>query len=159
MPLLEAYTRKGIEHMDSARVHEKHLLHPAVHVIVKKKNALEFYIRKRPSTKAVYPSLWTSSVGAHVLAGQDVDNAAQENLKKFLGLETALTFLGKKHVEDAVENEDVSFYVCEIDGMPQLNPEEGEQGKFMHIDQILKLKERSKVTPHLITGLYMLGYL
>lgn len=155
MPLLTVITETGSKQVESAIVHKQHLLHRAVHILVKRKGTKEFYIRRRPATKQMYPRYWTSSVGTHVLADQEVKDTAIENLKKFLELQEPLEHLGHQHVEDEVENEEVDFFLCETDAVPRLNIEQGEEARFMTLDDVVALQQNETTTPHLAAAIEM----
>lgn len=154
MPQLEIITPAGsiIEKQDADRIHEQHLLHRSVHIFLIDKNG-KIFLRQRPSSKKLYPGLWTSAVGAHILSGQTPDEAAKANLISYLGLEVELTFLGEKHVEDISENELASFYLAISDLVPSINPEQSMEQRFMNADEVSRLVAEKKVTPYIAIAL------
>lgn len=132
--------------------HAKGLLHRSIHVLVIDDTG-KIFIRRRPTNKPIYPDLWTSSVGTHVLKGMIPDTVAQMALKDFLGLERPLQRLGEQRVHDHFENEVITIYSCRANSIATLNPNESSEGAFMTIEQIQQLGENDKTTPHLLSAL------
>ncbi len=131
--------------------HKELLLHRSIHILVVNDGA-EIYVRLRPQTKAIYPNLWTSSVGAHVLSGSSPDETAKKELKNFLGLEVPLQKIGEQKVADTFENELITIYTCRSNSVA-LNKLEGDAGEFMNTEKINQLANEGKTTPHLLTSL------
>ncbi len=140
----------GVSGLDEA--HAKGLLHRSVHVLVVN-DAGEIFIRRRPSNKPIYPDLWTSSVGTHVLHGMSPDRVAQSALKDFLGIDARVQLVGEALVQDEFENEVISVYICKADTVTDLNPQESSEGAFMPIERIKQLGETHTTTPHLLGAL------
>ncbi len=69
-------------------VHEKNLIHRAVHIIVFNKNR-DCLLQKRSVWKDRHPGVWDSSAAGHVDAGEDYDTAARRELHEELGIEEA----------------------------------------------------------------------
>jgi isopentenyldiphosphate isomerase len=132
--------------------HAKGLLHRSIHILVID-DSKRIFIRRRPASKLVYPNLWTSSVGTHVLKDMDPDVIAQTALKDFLGLDAPVQRLGERHVQDDFENEVITFYICKANSIALLNPDESSEGAFTAIEQIQQLGETGQTTPHLLSAL------
>lgn len=135
--------------------HDQLLLHRSIHILVISSEG-NLYVRLRPKSKAVYPNLWTSSVGAHVVSGSTPDETAKEELRNFLGLETPLKKISEQKVTDNFENELITIYTCNADTVT-LNKSEGDAGEFMDFNQIRQLAKEGKTTPHLMTALKSLN--
>lgn len=138
--------------LDSERVHAEHLLHRSVHIIIVDSLG-RFYLRQRPETKTLYPTLWTSAVGAHVVSGQTPKQAAEANLQSFLGVMAPLVLLGKRHVEDEIENELASFFLVKTDNVPLKNPDQSMDQGFKSLVEIDQLVCDRRVTPYVVVGL------
>lgn len=132
----------------SNNVHESGALHRAIHILVVNSNQ-EIFVRKRSAKKKLYPGVWSTSVGAHVLDEDTPERTAQTNLKTFLGLELPLTFIGQSRVKDNIENERIYVFVCHADTIPNLNPEQSDEGNFMSIAAIREMIQKNETTPHL----------
>ena len=144
----------GVEEVQAT--HDKHLLHRAVHILVIN-DENKVFARQRPKTKLVYPGLWTSSVGAHVLSGMTPDATAATGLKDFLGLELPLHKLGEAHVTDSFEDEIITIYTCRANAIPSLNPDESNDGRFMSLEEINYYSYMKEATPHLLSSVKLLS--
>lgn len=70
-------------------VHQRRLLHRAIHVFVFRDNG-EMLIHKRSATKEEFPSVWTSSCSGHVSSGESYDESAPRELLEELGIQATL---------------------------------------------------------------------
>ena len=154
MPLLEQITPDGnsIGYKDSDVIHDEHLLHRAVHILIVDSLG-RVYLRQRPQTKKLYPGLWTSAVGVHVLEGYTPEKTATESLQIFLHLAGELIPIGERKVEDEIENELVTFFLFRGETVPQPNPEEAMDVGFFSRDEIDGLTEQGNTTPYVSVGL------
>jgi isopentenyl-diphosphate Delta-isomerase len=148
--LNENGTSIDIKSLDEA--HAKGLLHRSVHVLVVDDTG-KVFVRKRPLDKPIYPGLWTSSVGTHVLHGMNPGDVAQTALKDFLGLDTPVQQLGEQRIQDEFENEIITVYSCKANAITGLNPNESSEGAFMTVEQVQQLGNAHDATPHLIGAL------
>ena len=144
-----------IDTLPSKEIHERGLLHRAMHAIVQNHSG-QFYVRKRSPALELYPGVWTSSVGEHVFVGESYDDTAKRATKEFLGLEVPLDPMGKTRVHDEIENELVAVYAAQADRIPDLNPEHSEAGKFMTLAKLEQLVEQRLTTPHLSAAVGLL---
>ncbi len=71
-------------------VHEKNLLHRAVHVFVFNKRG-DLLLQKRSRLKDRHPGVWDSSVSGHLDAGEDYPAAAERELEEEMGISLAET--------------------------------------------------------------------
>ncbi len=132
--------------------HTKGLLHRSIHVLVVDGGS-QVFVRQRPANKPIYPGLWTSSVGTHVLTGDTDEKTAVAGLRYFLGLEDPLENIGERRVHDAFENEIITVFRCRADAVPNLNAAEGADGRFMSLAKIRELAASGRTTPHLMAAL------
>ncbi|OGM03166.1 hypothetical protein A3K72_00550 [Candidatus Woesearchaeota archaeon RBG_13_36_6] len=133
-------------------VHNKGLLHRAIHIFIINPEG-KLFCRQRSLKKERYPGWWSTSVGAHVLSGQDYDQVAKQSLKDTLGIDCKLTFIGKARVHDKFENEISATYIGYSDEKMDFNPKQIEGGKFFSIQEIRELTKKKNVTPHLAHSL------
>jgi isopentenyl-diphosphate delta-isomerase type 1 len=112
------------------------LLHQAVHVFVVNR-AGELFLQKRSLHKDVQPGKWDTSVGGHVDAGEEAEEAARRELDEELGIEDALPeFLYSYLWQSPVESELIRSYRLEHEGPFRLQPEELEDGRFWALSEI-----------------------
>lgn len=140
-----------LETLTSHEVHSRGLLHRSIHILVVNDRG-DLFVRRRPGSKEFYPGVWSSSVGAHVLDGETPIQAAEKNLKVYLGLEVPVTVLAEAPIHDAVENELITYFVAKSNNIDDLNPEESSEGRFMSPNELTTLIENHQTTPHLATG-------
>ena len=95
-----------------AEVHEKNLIHRAVHILVfnKKRDCL---LQKRSHLKDRHPGVWDSSAAGHLDAGEDYETAARRELQEELGItNTPLIPIGKLPPSSATGYEHVMVYAA-----------------------------------------------
>jgi len=99
-----------------AEVHEKNLIHRAVHILAfnKKRDCL---LQKRSHLKDRHPGVWDSSAAGHLDAGEDYETAARRELQEELGItNTPLIPIGKLPPSSATGYEHVMVYAAVQDG-------------------------------------------
>jgi isopentenyldiphosphate isomerase len=70
------------------------LLHKVVHVLVVNRSGDLLLLQKRSMAKDVAPGLWDTSVGGHIEAGEDLEDALTREMAEELGIEsTEIDFL------------------------------------------------------------------
>ncbi len=129
-------------------IHKTGALHRAIHILVVNSKG-DIFVRKRSTKKKLYPEVWSTSVGAHILEDDTPEITAETNLTKFLGLQLPLTPIGECRVKDDIENELMYVYVCHAQTIDELNPEESDEGKFMSLTTIREMIRKNETTPHL----------
>ncbi len=99
-----------------ATVHEKSLIHRAVHILVfNKKN--EVFLQKRSLLKDTNPGLWNASASGHLDSGETYDAAAARELKEELGINDApLKFIKKLPPTEANGREHIGLYISAHQG-------------------------------------------
>jgi|SRR3989344_1433907 len=126
-------------------MHRKELLHRSVHTILVRNG--KFYLRKRADDRPRYPAYYTTSVGIHVLSGQNYDQVAKDSLEDLYGLDLPIKFLGVVRIHDEYENEISHTYVVEITDQ-EIKPSNGEDGEWFGEEEIRKLSKTEKITPY-----------
>lgn len=139
-------------------VHEKGLLHRAVHVFIF--NSLgEIYIQRRSRLKDRYPLKLDSSAAGHVDSGETYEEAAGRELMEELGIMADLAIILKVQPCPETDDESVVLFEARSDQPPAPLPDEIYNGEFINPD---KLSELMKSDPDdfvpafiLLWGLYL----
>lgn len=97
-------------------VHDKHLIHRAVHIFVRNKRG-DILLQKRSPWKDRHPSFWDSSAAGHVDAGESYELTAQRELEEELGF-SGVTLLRIGHLlpSEANGQEHVELYLADYSG-------------------------------------------
>lgn len=126
-------------------MHKKEMLHRSVQTILVRNGKI--YLRKRADNRPRYPAYYTTSVGIHVLSGQDYDQVAKDSLKDLYGLDLPIKFLGVFRVHDEYENE--ISHICAVEITDQeIKPSNGEDGEWFTEEEIIELSNKEKITPY-----------
>lgn len=114
-------------------VHDRELLHRAVHVFVFNRSGAVF-LQKRSMAKDRSPGLWDASCSGHVDAGETYDEAAKRELAEEIGLESPDPPRRWFRVEACPETgwEFIWVYRTEGEGPFVLNPEEIDAGAWSY---------------------------
>jgi isopentenyl-diphosphate Delta-isomerase len=111
-------------------VHEKNLLHRAVHVLVFNSKG-EIFLQKRSMKKDQCPGMWGTSCAGHLDSGEDYDHAARREFKEELGIEPPpLARMAKIAPGRETGYEHVWIYTCNCEGPFELSEEEIECGEW-----------------------------
>ncbi len=96
-------------------VHEKKLLHRAVHIVVfdPEKGVL---LQKRSLQKDSYPGWWDISVGGHVDVDESYKSAAVREMKEELGIEETPVYVDRRSASELSGFEFVHIYEVESTG-------------------------------------------
>jgi len=108
------------------------LIHKAVHCMVFNEKG-EIFLQKRSSEKKIQPGKWDTSVGGHLLAGEDFETALKRETKEELGIELKnFDFLYNYIWESPVETEFIKTYKTHItpDDKIKINKDELDDGRF-----------------------------
>lgn len=118
-------------------VHEKHLTHRALQVIIaNSKN--EVLLQFRKATKKQFPLVWDGSVAGHVSAGQTAEEAAYREMMEEIGIRTPLEFVGKFRFDNDVEDELESVFFGRSDGPFRFDETEMEKAEFFGAEEALE---------------------
>jgi isopentenyl-diphosphate delta-isomerase type 1 len=114
------------------------LLHKVVHVLVFDDTG-KLLLQKRSQNKDVAPGKWDTSVGGHVSPGEDMNMAAEREMKEELGIAPQNVVPLYTHVyRDKNESELVFTYQCICNGPFPFNRDEIDEVAFWLIDDIRK---------------------
>jgi 16S rRNA (adenine1518-N6/adenine1519-N6)-dimethyltransferase len=116
-------------------IHGNNLVHRAVHILVFNRRG-ELFLQKRSAWKDRHPLRWDSSAAGHVDAGEEYDAAAARELREELGVDTALTAVGKIAASEQTGHEFITIYRGEHEGPFALPPAEIEHGEFFPVDVV-----------------------
>ena len=123
------------------------LPHRATYIMVFNSEG-ELYVQKRTQTKDVFPGYYDVAAGGVVLAGESYEEGARRELAEELGIRgTPLAML----FDFFYENEYIRLwgraFSCVHDGNLVLQKEEIESGRFMKVDEVLRLAATEPFTP------------
>ncbi|HBF33599.1 TPA: hypothetical protein DDW35_03445, partial [Candidatus Sumerlaeota bacterium] len=96
-------------------VHLKKMRHRAVHVVVFNSRG-EILLQRRSATKDSYPGWWDISMGGHVDAGEEYEDAVRRELKEELGIEASVKEIGRREASAESGWEFIRVYECQCDG-------------------------------------------
>ena len=117
-------------------VHEKNLLHRAVHVFAVNRHG-EVLLQKRSRFKDVHPSVWDSSVAGHLDSGEDYATAAIRELEEEMGITgVEPREIGRITPCAATGWEHVVLYLVRWDGPPRFPCSEVEASLWMKPDEL-----------------------
>ncbi|HOA83775.1 MAG TPA: NUDIX domain-containing protein [Thermodesulfovibrio thiophilus] len=112
------------------------MLHKVVHVLVFNSKG-ELLLQKRASNKDVAPDKWDTSVGGHVMPGEDILTAAKREMLEELGVETDnLRFLYSYIHSNDYESELVYTYWTIHEGPFNFNKNEIDEVVFWNVQDI-----------------------
>lgn len=135
---------------DKMQAHKDGLLHRAFSVFVfNSKN--ELLIQQRADHKYHSPGLWSNTCCSHPRKGESTFSAAHRRMKEELGfdcdIEKAFVFRYKSDVGGGlIENEYDHIYTGYSDKIPQINPEEVQDFRFIPISELLVRVEKEPET-------------
>ena len=110
-------------------VHEKNLLHRAVHILVFNK-AGELLLQKRSAWKDREPLKWDSSAAGHLEPGEKYADGAARETEEELGIRCELTPIGKIRACSNTGQEFVEVFTARHEGPFVLPPSEIEDAAF-----------------------------
>jgi 16S rRNA (adenine1518-N6/adenine1519-N6)-dimethyltransferase len=118
-----------------SEVHEKNLLHRAVHILVFNRQG-ELLLQKRSAWKDREPSKWDSSAAGHLEPGETYEAGAVRETEEELGIRPKLTPLGKIRACSNTGQEFVEVFTAEHEGPFILPPAEIEDALFLPLVEI-----------------------
>lgn len=116
-------------------VHEKSLLHRAVHILVFNKEG-ELLLQKRSAWKDREPSKWDSSAAGHLEPGESYAVGAARETEEELGIRCELKPIGKIRACSNTGQEFVEVFTAQHEGPFVLPPSEIEDAAFFPLPVI-----------------------
>lgn len=111
-------------------------LHMAVHVVVERPGGA-FILQKRTASKRIQPGKWDTSVGGHVLCGEDVFQAALREIEEELGISGVRPVEAYRYLwASEVEREFVTTYHLQWSGEVVFPKEEIEEVREWRPEEI-----------------------
>lgn len=129
-----------------AEVHERRLLHRAVHLLVFNRKG-ELFLQKRSHLKDNHPGRWDSSASGHLDSGESYLEAARREMREELDLSDGeLKPVAKIPACEETDWEFVQLYRVDLEGKAQMRlaPAEIEIGDFFPLEVI---REWSRARP------------
>ena len=132
------------------------LIHRVVHVLVFNSSG-QLFLQLRALDKDVQPDRWDTSVGGHVDAGEQYDDAARREMREELGIDNDhLEQLYHYLHRNEYESEMVCTYRITWDGPLTIDTTEIAAGRFWSLDEIDRSDPRL-FTPNLLDELRRYG--
>lgn len=122
-------------------VHERGLLHRAVHIFVFNQ-AGQLLIQLRSARKDEFPNCYTSSASGHLDAGESYAAAASRELNEELGMQLSLEFVAKFAAGPELANEHTALYRAVADGIPAFDRSEIDDVSYRDLDAIADVIDR-----------------
>ncbi len=123
------------------------LIHRASYIVVFNSTG-EIFVLKRTLTKDIYPGYFEIAAGGVVVADESYDESATRELSEELGItKVKLTTCFDHYYEDDENRVWGRIYTCVYNGPMILQEEEVAYGRFMAVDNILKLAQKEPFTP------------
>lgn len=126
--------------MPKMEAHEKALLHRAFSVFVFNENK-ELMLQRRALHKYHSPGLWTNTCCSHQREGESNIAAGKRRLREEMGfvteLEESISFIYKAPFDNGLtEHEFDHILLGNYEGLPNLNPDEVSEWKWMSLEDI-----------------------
>jgi 8-oxo-dGTP pyrophosphatase MutT (NUDIX family) len=123
------------------------LTHRACYILVFNREG-DLFLQKRTMSKDIYPGYWDVAAGGVVLAGESYEASAARELAEELGISgVPLTLLFDHYYEDETNRVWGRIFSCRHDGPFILQAEEVAYGRFLSMDEALRLSLSEPFTP------------
>lgn len=116
-------------------VHEKSLLHRAVHIMAFN-DAGKLFLQKRSPAKDENPGLWDTSAAGHVGAGESYLTTAHRELEEELGIKADLEFLFRFSACSETANEHLQVFICVAKNKIIINKSEISEGHYWSLEEV-----------------------
>jgi len=131
---------RPIGRMEKMEAHRQGLLHRAFSVFILNSQG-ELMLQQRALDKYHSGGLWTNSCCSHPRPGEDVLNAGARRLSEEMGFETqlrkAFDFIYRADLDnDMIEHELDHVLVGYFDGVPELNPTEAADYRWVSLPAV-----------------------
>jgi isopentenyl-diphosphate delta-isomerase len=132
---------------EKLEAHQKGLLHRAFSIFILNSNG-EMLIHKRALSKYHSGGLWTNACCSHPILNVAIEDTLQERLQFEMGmscpLEFAFQFLYKGELDHGlIEHELDHVYLGYSDTLPQPNPEEVSEYRYMNLQALQLLVDEN----------------
>lgn len=126
--------------MEKMEAHRKGVLHRAFSILIFNSNG-DMLIQKRASSKYHSGGLWTNACCSHPLPNEPVEAATRRRLKFEMGIDLspdyAYKFIYRTELDkDLIEHELDHVFTGTFDGVPDVNPEEVEDWKYIPVGDL-----------------------
>ncbi len=126
--------------MEKMAAHRHPTLHRAISVFIFNSKG-EWLLQQRADDKYHSQGLWTNACCTHPYIGETYEAAAHRRLKEEMGMQAALTpvfhFIYKAKIdEELTEYEYDQVFIATTDTLPQPNPEEVKDWKYIAFDDL-----------------------
>jgi len=131
-------SEKGL--MEKMEAHQKGELHRAFSIFIFN-SSNELLLQKRATSKYHSGGLWTNTCCSHPAPGSAISNEAEKRLLEEMGFTTSLqkifSFIYKAELDNGLtEYEFDHVFAGTFDGIPNVNPEEVEDWKFVNLEEL-----------------------
>ena len=143
--------------MPKMEAHLKGKLHRAFSIIIFNSDR-KILLQKRASTKYHTPNLWSNTCCSHQREGEDNLNAGKRRLNEEMGFVTSLhnfsSFIYRVEFSNGlIEHENDHIMLGVFNGVPNPNPKEVDEWKWIDIDILFK---DMKINPDQYTAWFMI---
>lgn len=127
--------------MDKLEAHQKGLLHRAVSVILFNSDG-KMLLQQRAQSKYHSGGLWSNTCCTHPFINEDATDAAIRRLKEEMGIVTKDVFYWDKMLYytelngELKEHELDHLFIATCDDMPNINPEEVMNFKYIELEEL-----------------------
>jgi len=126
------------------QVYREKLSHRIVHVLIFNEEG-NMALQLRSSKVSFCPNHWSTTVGGHVLAGENYDQAAKREYAEELGAESNLAVFAKEYYEvPGAPKKFLVIYKTKYDGPFNPDPNEVEKVDFFSFEEIQKMIEKGE---------------
>lgn len=124
------------------------LVHRVAHVLVFNRRQ-QILLQKRSMVKDVQPGRWDTSVGGHLLPGENYLEAALREAQEELGLvDLDLIFLYNSKIRNEIESENVATFCAFCEGPFAYDPYEIDDLRFWEPDEVFETLGKGVFTPN-----------
>jgi isopentenyl-diphosphate delta-isomerase len=130
----------AIGEMEKLEAHQKGLLHRAFSILVFNSKG-EMLLQKRAQSKYHSGGLWTNACCSHPIPGENILETVRQRLYYEMGIDVSPSLMYKFTYQTSldknlIEHEVDYVYTAVFDGIPQANPAEVEDWKFINLDTL-----------------------
>ncbi|MFA6567164.1 MAG: NUDIX domain-containing protein [Victivallales bacterium] len=130
------------------------LVHRTAHVVVFHPDG-RILLQKRSAGKDVQPGKWDTSVGGHLMPGEDFETAARREMLEELGIPAGqpLKYLFDSKIRNSIESENTRVFSTVYAGSFSFQECEIDEVKFWTVCELRKEMETDSFTPNLVVEL------